>query len=87
MHNWKEIHRAQEEYLSNNKNYTIIQTRLKQSNCELDNMRSWCEKNVKGSWSVAQLEEYNYNITFRIWDEKAAIHFRDAFNPYIIDPE
>lgn len=77
---WKETHNVVDQYLSGGGLYEIIPTRLRsQKSSKLQEMRDWCEENVKGSWSIASLPENNFRITFRMWDLEAAEKFKKRF--------
>lgn len=81
---WKEINNLDEKYILNNKNYQIIKSILKDKNKDFDKIYKWCRKNIKNCWSVAQLKEYDYHITWRFWNTDDALEFQKKFKKYMI---
>lgn len=86
MANWNEIHNAAEDYLQLKKSFTIITTRLKNTESKTYKaMYTWCEENAEGSWGPGGLEEYDYFITWRFWRNHEAIAFQSVFKRFITD--
>lgn len=81
---FKTVYRAQENYLQNDNNYVIYLTKFKNSDDSVfREILQWCEKNVKGSYSVALNENTNYYLTIRIWNEESRAKFYEKYSEYI----
>lgn len=80
---FKIVHGAQNEYLSNNKDFVIIETTLTEQDAIYNSMVEFCHERIKdSSWSIALLPEYS-TITVRMWDKKVVEQFKLAFTEYV----
>jgi len=84
MGDWKETHNATEDYLIGKKSFTIVSTRLKNTESKTYKaMFAWCLENVEGSWGPGSLEKYDFFITWRFWRNHEAIAFQSTFKRFI----
>ena len=79
MDYFKHVFNVQDEYMTNNKDYVIIETTLtEKSDTPYDRMVSFCDERISSSWSVGMIKGYD-TITFRMWDKSVAKEFVETF--------
>lgn len=80
---FKNVYGAENEYLSNNPDYVIVETTLTEKDDTFHAIVKFLSERIRGSsWSIGLLPEYN-NITVRMWDKEALVDFRKNFTQYI----
>ncbi len=80
---WREIQNAGADYLQWKKGFTVITTRLKNTDSKTYKaMYAWCQENVEGSWGPSSLADYDYFITWRFWRGHEAEAFRTKFKRF-----
>jgi hypothetical protein len=84
MTNFKHVFNAQYEYMTNNKDYIILETTLTDKNQEhYENMVNFCDSRITdSSWSIGLLEGYS-TITIRLWDKNVAEEFKSNFSKFL----